>query len=630
EIGDEIQTGDVIGTVGNTGYVRGNPDQPVGEQGCHLHFEIRSNEDIPLEVYGVYPIDPELLIMYSDNESPLILSIADALALGYGAISNDELDLLKPVHRYLNTKAGSTHYYILGEDGKAETDAKIITDADWAGFKYEGIAFYAFDYNHSGLIPEPLGGTYLDGERASSKVYRFKNETIGEEVHFYVIGFINYQIMMQNISLGGKWEGAFTYEEVAFCAYDYESGNKIFDEVYVVNTFPVHRFLNNVYGSAHFYTINEKDKLDLINKTKEGGKWEGAFTYETIAFWAYPISEIARNTLVHMPDTGAYYFGGDAQICDSWKRLVYYTDGTFIGDMIYNPFMDREYILSNEYAFNIAYTEVDNYCESLGYPAGFRNDIADGVMQEVDKGAIYHKNGSSETWAVYGEIYDPFSQNGGIDKYGYPETGVQFGCQTFENVDDQGQKYKLCVSVDNFFQCLDNGGGESCVHPKFGSYVMHPLGVDPVCGGFTYMRGYLLNHNGVDMAKEGGCRLNSISQVKVTLAGIDIWSTSDDDNGNGIIYEEEKARAVTIDHGGIKSIQLHVEYNTELVEVGDVVDAGTYIGVMGCTGLCSGTHLHLMINEDTSLINPEYNSGGLPLLGDLSPSGNLFNFTKAY
>ncbi|MDQ6985519.1 MAG: M23 family metallopeptidase, partial [Candidatus Dojkabacteria bacterium] len=182
EIGDEIQTGDVIGTVGNTGYVRGNPDQPVGEQGCHLHFEIRSNEDIPLEVYGVYPIDPELLIMYSDNESPLILSIGDALALGYGhgAVSPEILKKLEPVHRYLNNQYGSTHFYTINSEDR--------------------------------------------------------------------------DTVIENSQPGGVWDGVFTYEGAKYCAFKSEA----------TNTDPVFRFRNNDVIGTHFYTISSKGAKTVI------------------------------------------------------------------------------------------------------------------------------------------------------------------------------------------------------------------------------------------------------------------------------------------------------------------------------------------------------------------------------
>ncbi|MDQ7021424.1 MAG: peptidoglycan DD-metalloendopeptidase family protein [Candidatus Dojkabacteria bacterium] len=83
EVGDQILTNQVIGTVGNTGYVRDNPEAPLEDQGCHLHFEILrvpSNGDIT----DSYSVDSELLVQYGDISSPTVLGISDSLDFGFG------------------------------------------------------------------------------------------------------------------------------------------------------------------------------------------------------------------------------------------------------------------------------------------------------------------------------------------------------------------------------------------------------------------------------------------------------------------------------------------------------------------------------------------------------------------
>ena len=48
---------------------------------------------------------------------------------------------------------------------------------------------------------------------------------------------------------------------------------------------------------------------------------------------------------------------------------------------------------------------------------------------------------------------------------------------------------------------------------------------------------------------------------------------------------------VEIDHGnGFKTRYGHLQ--KVLVNVGDVVDRGQNVGKMGCTGRCTGTHVH--------------------------------------
>lgn len=50
-MGDRVYKGQFIGMSGNTGYVRGNPDHPLEQQGCHLHFEIREMKNDPTDVW---------------------------------------------------------------------------------------------------------------------------------------------------------------------------------------------------------------------------------------------------------------------------------------------------------------------------------------------------------------------------------------------------------------------------------------------------------------------------------------------------------------------------------------------------------------------------------------------------
>ena len=41
-----------------------------------------------------------------------------------------------------------------------------------------------------------------------------------------------------------------------------------------------------------------------------------------------------------------------------------------------------------------------------------------------------------------------------------------------------------------------------------------------------------------------------------------------------------------------------------LVKKGDRVEKGQVIGLMGCTGSCTGTHLHLSVYKNGTLMNP--------------------------
>lgn len=60
---------------------------------------------------------------------------------------------------------------------------------------------------------------------------------------------------------------------------------------------------------------------------------------------------------------------------------------------------------------------------------------------------------------------------------------------------------------------------------------------------------------------------------------------------------------ITVDHGaGMKTLYAHL--SKTFVQVGDSVKKGQTIGMIGCTGWCTGTHLHFEIFINGKKINP--------------------------
>ena len=101
-------------------------------------------------------------------------------------------------------------------------------------------------------------------------------------------------------------------------------------------------------------------------------------------------------------------------------------------------------------------------------------------------------------------------------------------------------------------------------------------------------------HNGTDITGTSSRNIFAIQSGKVTYAG---WSSG----GTGIL--------VTIDHeNGYISQYMHLK--KAIAKVGQRVDKGQLIGLMGCTGSCTGTHLHLTVKKcnkngkDCHTINP--------------------------
>ena len=60
---------------------------------------------------------------------------------------------------------------------------------------------------------------------------------------------------------------------------------------------------------------------------------------------------------------------------------------------------------------------------------------------------------------------------------------------------------------------------------------------------------------------------------------------------------------VLVDLGdGLEALYAHL--SEVRVEVGDVVETGQKLGVAGCTGYCTGTHLHFELRENGTAFDP--------------------------
>lgn len=109
------------------------------------------------------------------------------------------------------------------------------------------------------------------------------------------------------------------------------------------------------------------------------------------------------------------------------------------------------------------------------------------------------------------------------------------------------------------------------------------------CSGYGFSRGFLSYHNGVDLPKAGGCPISSVANGYVSYAG---WSPG----GQG--YN------VVIDHGGGISTHYYHGDGTFWVQTGERVQQGQPLLHMGCTGNCTGTHLHFSLFKDGIAIDP--------------------------
>ena len=96
-------------------------------------------------------------------------------------------------------------------------------------------------------------------------------------------------------------------------------------------------------------------------------------------------------------------------------------------------------------------------------------------------------------------------------------------------------------------------------------------------------------HNGVDITGTASKNVFAIQSGTVTLAA------------SG--YNGGAGTNIKIDHGnGYISQYMHL--SKMLVKKGEKVEKGQIIGIIGCTGSCTGPHLHLTVYKDGETINP--------------------------
>jgi peptidoglycan hydrolase-like amidase len=127
-----------------------------------------------------------------------------------------------PVFRFFNPSTGD-HFYT-----SSKLEKSLLQNVIVHGYKYEGIAFYAFFSQITDTSP----------------VFRFFNPSTGD--HFYTISSSEKDSLINDVNSGYKYEG------IAFYAYTSK----------VSGSSPVYRFYNSVNGD-HFYTISESEKIAL-------------------------------------------------------------------------------------------------------------------------------------------------------------------------------------------------------------------------------------------------------------------------------------------------------------------------------------------------------------------------------
>lgn len=124
---------------------------------------------------------------------------------------------------------------------------------------------------------------------------------------------------------------------------------------------------------------------------------------------------------------------------------------------------------------------------------------------------------------------------------------------------------------------------------RYSWLVNHPLQEGQVSStwGNRTLLGTTRHHSGVDLAAPSGTPIYSTGSGVVTKSG---W-------GSGY------GQYVEIDHGN-GYITRYAHASRLMVNAGDRVSAGEHIANVGCTGRCTGPHLHFEVVKDGQRKNP--------------------------
>ena len=127
--------------------------------------------------------------------------------------------------------------------------------------------------------------------------------------------------------------------------------------------------------------------------------------------------------------------------------------------------------------------------------------------------------------------------------------------------------------------------------------VSHPLQEGRVSStwGTRTLLGSTRHHSGVDLSAPSGTPIYSTGSGVVTKSG---W-------GSGY------GQYVEIDHGN-GYITRYAHASRLIVNAGDRVSAGEHIANVGCTGRCTGSHLHFEVVKDGQRKNPSTYLAMLP------------------
>ncbi len=162
-------------------------------------------------------------------------------------------------------------------------------------------------------------------------------------------------------------------------------------------------------------------------------------------------------------------------------------------------------------------------------------------------------------------------------------TSADLSYQYAEYDEDSEEAYIFDLSQVRLLSEVKQSVNSMCM-PVASQKINSPFGyrINPVTGNYGL-------HSGIDINAKTG------DEIYAALAGEVVKSKFSSDYGH----------FVTIDHGeGLVTIYAHC--SKRLVEVGDKVERGDVIALVGSTGQSTGPHLHFEVRVNGNRIDPQY------------------------
>ncbi|MFH8462963.1 M23 family metallopeptidase [Streptomyces sp. NPDC017991] len=154
---------------------------------------------------------------------------------------------------------------------------------------------------------------------------------------------------------------------------------------------------------------------------------------------------------------------------------------------------------------------------------------------------------------------------------------------------------KEVKSLSSRYESVDRESSGGAVNQVPGAVLAGPVGDLTVTSPFGSrehpLTGVTKLHTGVDFASPQGAQVSAASKGQVVFAAM----------------TKAYGNRVVIDHGTIDGKRLETTYSHLLalqVSVGQTVDAGTPVGLVGSTGLSTGPHLHFEVVLDGYYTDP--------------------------